>query len=227
MNTGDKPVRSQNGLLTTIAWGMDNKVTYALEGSVYNAGSVIKWLRDELKMIKSAAETDTIVYEVEDNGGVYLVPAFTGLGAPFWDSYARGTVVGMTRGTTREHFIRAAVESLAFQSKCIFDAMAEDAGTPITELKADGGVSVCDFLLALQADLLDIPVMRPEVTESTGLGAIYMAGIGVGIWKNTDEIKKNWKLARKFEPSDRKELSNKEYKTWLRAVERASNWIEE
>lgn len=227
MNTGEKPVYSQNGLLTTVAWGMDGKVTYALEGSVYNAGSVIKWLRDELKMITTAAETDSIVYEVEDNGGVYLVPAFTGLGAPFWDSYARGTVIGMTRGTTREHFVRAAVESLAFQCKCVFDAMAEDAGMPITELKADGGVSVCDFLLGLQADLLDIPVMRPNVTESTGLGAIYMAGLGAGIWKNTDEIKQNWKLERKFEPSDRKELSNKEYKNWLRAVKRASNWIEE
>lgn len=226
MNTGEKPIYSNNGLLTTIAWGIDGKIEYALEGSVYNAGSVIKWLRDEMEMISSPAETDTIVYEVEDNGGVYLVPAFTGLGAPFWDMYARGTVVGMTRGTTRKHFIRAAVESLAFQSKCVFDAMIDDAGIPITELRVDGGVSVCDFLLQLQSDLLNISVMRPDVTESTGMGSIYMAGMGVGIWKTKDEVKAHWNLGKKFDPSERADISAKEYATWLRAAQCASGWAQ-
>ncbi len=226
MNTGRKLISSKNNLLTTIAWGIDGQVEYALEGSVYNAGSVIKWLRDELCMIERAADVDTIVYEVEDNGGVYLVPAFTGLGAPFWDMYARGTLVGMTRGTSRKHIIRAAVESIAFQSKAVFDAMADDADMPLEELKVDGGVSVCDFLLQKQSNLLDIPVIRPQATETTALGAIYLAGMATGVWKSTNEIKENWKLDRTFTPDNEAEKTNKEYKTWRRAVKRAAAWQE-
>ncbi len=226
MNTGRKPINSKNNLLTTIAWGIDGRVEYALEGSVYNAGSVIKWLRDELNMIEKAADVDRIVYEVEDNGGTYLVPAFTGLGAPFWDMYARGTLVGMTRGTNRKHIIRAAVESIAFQSKAVFDAMVDDSEMPLEEIKVDGGVSVCDFLLQKQSNLLGIPVTRPQVTETTALGAIYLAGIATGVWKSTNEIKQNWQLDAIFEPDGDAEKTNKEYKTWCRAVKRAASWQE-
>lgn len=226
MNTGRKPVYSKNNLLTTIAWGIDGQVEYALEGSVYNAGSVIKWLRDELGLIEKAADCNSVVYEVSDNGGVYLVPAFTGLGAPFWDMYARGTIVGLTRGANRKHIVRAAVESIAFQSKAVFDAMADDAELELTELKVDGGASVNDFLLQKQADLLGIPVMRPSETETTALGAIYLAGIALGVWKSTNEIMESWQLDRTFLPGEDREKCNKEYITWQRALERSLSWEE-
>jgi len=226
MNTGENPVYSKNNLLTTIAWGYNGKVEYALEGSVYNAGSIIKWLRDELNMIEKPSDVDTIVEEVADNGGVYLVPAFTGLGAPFWDMYARGTIVGLTRGSSRKHIIRAAVESIAFQAKAVFDAMIDDAGVKLAELKVDGGVSVCDFMLQFQADLLNTTVIRPKNRETTGMGAVFMAGLGVGVWKSLDEIKSNWELDRKFEPSDMTKIRDAEYKKWQKAVLRAQNWEE-
>lgn len=224
MNTGKTPVNSKNNLLTTIAWGIGKEVEYALEGSVFNAGSAIQWLRDELKLVESAPQSDIDAEKVPDTGGVYVVPAFTGLGAPYWDMYARGTIVGITRGTSREHIIRATLEAIAFQSRDIFEAMEADSGISLKELKVDGGASVSPFLMQFQADILGVRVKRPKVTETTALGAAYLAGLGTGLWKDREEIRQEWVLNKSFEPgmdTIKRELL---YKGWKRAVERSMGW---
>lgn len=224
MNTGDKPVISKNRLLSTIAWVIDGRAEYALEGSVFNAGSAIQWLRDEMRLIGSAREADFEAEAVPDTGGVYIVPAFTGLGAPYWDMYARGTIIGLTRGTKREHVIRAVLEAIAFQSRDVFEAMQADSGISIKELKVDGGASVSNFLMQFQADIMNVLVRRPEITETTAMGAIYLAGLGVGIWDGRDAIARNWKLEREYEPVVQKEKRNELYKDWKRAVDRSLKW---
>lgn len=227
MNTGKTPIKSKNSLLTTIAWGIDNEVEYALEGSVFNAGSSIQWLRDELKLIESAPQSDIDAEKVPDTGGVYVVPAFTGLGAPYWDMYARGTIVGITRGTKREHIIRATLESIAYQSMDVFRAMEADSGIKLKVLKADGGASVSPFLMQFQADILGVTVMRPKITEVTALGAAYLAGLGVGFWKGKEEIEQKWTLDKLFEPKMDSATRDFKYEGWKRAVERSMGWERE
>jgi len=224
MNTGSKPILSKNRLLSTIAWKIDGKVEYALEGSVFNAGSVIQWLRDEVKLIGSAPEADFEAEAFPDTGGVYIVPAFTGLGAPYWDMYARGIIVGLTRGTKREHIIRAVLEAIAFQSKDVLEAMEIDSGIKVKELKVDGGASVSNFLMQFQADIMNVVVKRPEITETTALGAVYLAGLGAGIWKNKDVISQSWKLAKEYEPIMGEDTRNSLYRGWKRAVDRSMKW---
>lgn len=201
MNTGDKPVISSNQLLTTVAWKIGDKVTYALEGSIFVAGSVVQWLRDGLGIIKSSSEVESLAASVPDNGGVYLVPALTGLGAPYWDQYAKGSIHGLTRGTTAAHIARAALEGIAFQTMDIVTAMEKDAGVPMGTLKVDGGASRNNLLMQFQADILGTKVVRPEVTETTALGAAYLAGLAVGFWKDMDEVGKQWKAEKTFVPS--------------------------
>ena len=200
LNTGNKPVMSKNNLLTTIAWKIGNQVVYALEGSIYVGGSVVQWLRDGLGFITSSSEIEDLASTVPDSGGVYFVPALTGLAAPYWDQYARGTIVGITRGTTRAHIARAALDGIAFQTYDIAQAMAKDMNASLTELKVDGGASRNNLLMQSQADLLGIKVVRPRITETTALGAAYLAGLAVGFWKNIDDIKKQWQVERDFEP---------------------------
>ncbi|MGE5615216.1 MAG: glycerol kinase GlpK [Bacillota bacterium] len=224
MNTGGKPVASANGLLSTIAWVIDGKAEYALEGSVFNAGSTIQWIRDEMKLVESAPQADIEAETVPDTGGVYVVPAFTGLGAPYWDMYARGIIAGITRGTKREHVIRAVLESIAYQSRDIFEAMTADSGIRLSELKVDGGASVSNFLMQFQADILNVTVKRPEITETTALGAIYLAGLGIGLWKNKKEIEACWKLGKVYEPMMPGSARESLYKGWKKAVERSMKW---
>ena len=224
MNIGNKPIVSEHNLLNTIAWVIGNEVEYALEGSVFNAGSAIQWLRDELGLIKTAHESDIEAEKVSDTDGVYMVPAFTGLGAPYWDMYARGTIVGITRGTRREHIIRAVLESIAYQSMDVFGAMEKDSGIHLKELKVDGGASVSDFLMQFQADILNIDVKRPKITETTALGAAYLAGLGVGLWNNKEEISNDWVLDKIFTPTMNSDVRNRKYSNWKRAVERAIKW---
>lgn len=200
LNTGNKPVMSKNNLLTTIAWKIGNQVVYALEGSIYVGGSVVQWLRDGLGFITSSSEIEDLASTVPDSGGVYFVPALTGLAAPYWDQYARGTIVGITRGTTRAHIARAALDGIAFQTYDIAQAMAKDMNASLTELKVDGGASRNNLLMQTQADLLGIKVVRPRITETTALGAAYLAGLAVGFWKNIDDIKNQWQVERDFEP---------------------------
>ena len=200
LNTGNKPVMSKNNLLTTIAWKIGNQVVYALEGSIYVGGSVVQWLRDGLGFITSSSEIEDLASTVPDSGGVYFVPALTGLAAPYWDQYARGTIVGITRGTTRAHIARAALDGIAFQTYDIAQAMAKDMNASLTELKVDGGASRNNLLMQSQADLLGIKVVRPRITETTALGAAYLAGLAVGFWKNIDDIKNQWQVERCFEP---------------------------
>ncbi|MBF1392635.1 MAG: glycerol kinase GlpK [Prevotella histicola] len=200
LNTGSKPVLSKNNLLTTIAWKIGNKITYALEGSIYVGGSVVQWLRDGLGFITSSSEIEDLASTVPDSGGVYFVPALTGLAAPYWDQYARGTIIGITRGTTRAHIARAALDGIAFQTYDIAQAMAKDMDAPLMELKVDGGASRNNLLMQHQADLLGITVVRPKITETTALGAAYLAGLAVGFWNNIDEIKNQWQVERTFEP---------------------------
>lgn len=200
LNTGSKPVLSKNNLLTTIAWKIGNKITYALEGSIYVGGSVVQWLRDGLGFITSSSEIEDLASTVPDSGGVYFVPALTGLAAPYWDQYARGTIIGITRGTTRAHIARAALDGIAFQTYDIAQAMAKDMDAPLKELKVDGGASRNNLLMQHQADLLGITVVRPKITETTALGAAYLAGLAVGFWNNIDEIKNQWQVERTFEP---------------------------
>ena len=219
MNTGEKIVTSQNGLLTTIAWGVDNKVEYALEGSIFVAGATIQWLRDELKIIHEAADSEYFAQKVQDTNGVYLVPAFTGLGAPYWDMYARGAIVGLTRGVNRNHIIRAALESIAYQTKDVIDAMIEDSGINLTALKVDGGATANNFLMQFQSDILNVNVERPDVTETTALGAAYLAGLAVGFWKSKGEIAQNWSMNRKFKPEMIEENRNELYNGWKKAIE--------
>jgi glycerol kinase len=224
MNTGVEAKPSTCGLLTTIAWGMGREITYALEGSTFIAGAVIQWLRDELKLIRSAEESETLASMVENSNGVYVVPAFVGLGAPHWDPHARGTILGLTRGVNRSHLVRAAIESIAFQTKEVVDCMAQDSGLGLTELRVDGGAAVNNLLCQFQADLLDIPIRRPKVLESTALGAAYLAGLAVGYWGNREEISANWSMGREFFPRMSKDWRRKLVMGWERAVARSKNW---
>ena len=225
VNTGARRVASTHGLLTTVAWSLGDRVTYALEGSVFIAGAAIQWLRDGLGIIAQAAETQALAESVSDTGGVYMVPAFVGLGAPYWDPYARGTLVGLTRGTGRAHLARAALEAIAYQSRDVLDAMAGDAGAPIRTLRVDGGAAANDFLCQFQADMLGVEVLRPAVTETTGLGAAYLAGVGAGLWQPED-LGARWRLGRRFTPTVSAAARDAAYRGWRRAVERARAWAE-
>ncbi|GIN84811.1 glycerol kinase [Heyndrickxia sporothermodurans] len=218
MNTGDKGVKSENGLLTTLAWGVDGKVEYALEGSIFVAGSAIQWLRDGLKMFEQAPDSEGYATKVESTDGVYMVPAFVGLGTPYWDSDARGAVFGLTRGTTKEHFIRATLESLAYQTKDVLDAMISDSGIELKTLRVDGGAVKNNFLMQFQSDILSVPVDRPVVSETTALGAAYLAGLAVGYWKDKEEIAKQWKVEKTFTNQLNDEVSCKLYEGWQKAV---------
>ena len=226
MNTGSEAVASKNGLLTTIAASVGNNVQYALEGSIFIAGAAIQWLRDELKIIERASDTEAISESVEDTAGGYVVPAFTGLGAPYWDQYARGAIVGLTRGFNYKHLVRATVESLAYQVYDILKAMESDAGVKMEALRVDGGASANNFLLKFQADILNAKVLRPKCIETTALGAAYLAGLAVGYWKDQDEIKENWQLADTFEPWMNEEVRAKKLKGWKKAVKCAFGWEE-
>lgn len=218
MNTGEKAVKSESGLLTTLAYGIDGKVNYALEGSIFVAGSAIQWLRDGMRMIKDAPQSESYAASIESTDGVYVVPAFVGLGTPYWDSEARGAVFGITRGTEKEHFIRATLESLAYQTRDVIDAMEKDSGIELKKLRVDGGAVKNDFLMQFQSDILDVPVERPENNETTALGAAYLAGIAVGYWKSKDEIKENFKLDQQFDPIMDEERREDLYKGWQTAV---------
>ncbi|TFG82012.1 MAG: glycerol kinase GlpK [Erysipelotrichales bacterium] len=226
MQTGEKAVESKNGLLTTIAWGINGKVYYALEGNTFVAGATVQWLRDELKMITSASETEELCNSVPDTNGAYLVPAFVGLAAPYWDSYARACIVGLTRGVNRAHIVRAAIEGQCFQIKEILDAMVLDGNIQLKELKVDGGAVKNNFLLQFQSDLLNVPVSRPVVTELTALGTAYLAGLAVGYWKNQDELLDKWQLDRKFTPQMDEAHRAMIYKGWKKAVQRSLKWID-
>ena len=220
LNIGDKPLLSKNNLLTTVAWKIGDEVKYALEGSIYVGGSVVQWLRDGLGFIKSSSEVEELASSVPDSGGVYFVPALTGLAAPYWDQYARGTIVGITRGTTRAHIARAALDGIAFQTYDIALAMAKDLDAPLTELKVDGGASRNNLLMQFQSNLLGIPVVRPKITETTALGAAYLAGLAVGFWKDIDEIKSQWQVERTFNPVPENEEIENAKKGWLDAIQR-------
>ncbi|MHC1748851.1 MAG: glycerol kinase GlpK [Cellulosilyticaceae bacterium] len=221
MNTGEQAITSKNGLLTTIAWGIDGKVEYALEGSIFMAGAAIQWLRDELRIIDHASHTETYANAVPDTNGVYMVPAFTGLGAPYWDQYARGTIVGLTRGVKKEHFVRATLESLAYQTYDVLKAMQEDSGIELKSLKVDGGACANNFLMQFQSDILGVPVARPQVIETTALGAAYLAGLAVGYWKDLDDARNNWAISRTFIPNMTIEKSDELLDGWHKAVTRS------
>ena len=224
MNTGSKPVFSQNGLVTTIAWGLDGKVDYALEGSIFVAGAAIQWLRDELRLLEEARDSEYMARKVKDTNGCYVVPAFTGLGAPHWDQYARGTIVGLTRGCNKYHIIRATLDSLCYQVNDVLRAMAADAGIGMTNLRVDGGASANNYLLQTMADIADLPVLRPRCLETTALGAAYLAGLAVGYWKNTDEIARNWAVDCTFRPAISAEERAKRLRGWQKAVRCAYHW---
>jgi len=226
LNTGTEVVSSSNNLLSTIAWKLNDQVTYALEGSIFIGGAVIQWLRDGLKIIHSSKESESLAASVPDNGGIYFVPALTGLGAPHWDPYARGTITGITRGTTSAHIARAALESIAFQSRDVLKAMEADMKTPAVELRVDGGATSNDLLMQFQSDVLGIPVSRPEVQETTALGAAFFAGLAVGFWPSAEALKDSWKENRKFTPSMPEEEKQQLLRHWNKAVERAGNWAE-
>nr|WP_236912643.1 glycerol kinase GlpK [Clostridium sp. Cult1] len=227
MNTGEEAVTSKNGLLTTIAWGVDGMVEYALEGSIFVAGAVIQWLRDELHLITHAKDSEYFASQEKDNNGVYLVPAFVGLGAPYWDMYARGTIVGLTRGANKNHIIRAALESIAYQTRDVLEAMQEDSGIDLQDLRVDGGAVANNFLMQFQSDILGVPVHRPEIIETTALGAAYLAGLAVGFWSDKEEITKRWSVDRVFETEMEDEEKERLYKGWKKAVERSHKWEEE
>ncbi|UJW57221.1 glycerol kinase GlpK [Bacillus sp. A116_S68] len=218
MTTGEEAVKSNHGLLTTIAWGLDGKVEYALEGSIFVAGSAVQWLRDGLRMLKSAAETEQYASKVASTDGVYMVPAFVGLGTPYWDSEVRGAVFGLTRGTEKEHFIRATLESLAYQTRDVLEAMVTDSGIDVKTLRVDGGAVANNFLMQFQSDILDVPVDRPEVQETTALGAAYLAGLAVGFWKDKEEIAKQWHIDRTFNPEMSHEHRDELYTGWKTAI---------
>jgi glycerol kinase len=226
MNTGENAVESKNGLLTTIAIGIDNKVEYALEGSVFVGGASVQWLRDELRLINDAADTEYFAKKVKDSNGVYVVPAFVGLGSPYWDMYARGTIVGLTRGANRNHIIRATLESVAYQSRDLIDAMEDDSNIKLAALKVDGGAVKNNFLMQFQSDILGTDVLRPVVTETTALGAAYLAGLAVGFWESKEEIRNRWQVETKFDPAIGEERKEKLYKGWKKAVERSMAWEE-
>jgi glycerol kinase len=224
MHTGERAVASDSGLLTTIAWGLDERVEYALEGSVFIAGAAVQWLRDELGILSTAAEIEALARSVPDSNGVYFVPAFVGLGAPYWDAYARGTIVGLTRGSSRAHLARATLEAMAFQTRDVAEAMQRDSGLRLAELRVDGGAARNDLLCQIQADVLGATVRRPLTTETTALGAAYLAGLGVGFWKNRDELSAAWQEERAFLPAADASQREAEYAGWKRAVERARGW---
>jgi glycerol kinase len=226
MNTGTEIPRSESGLLGTVAWGREGRTEYALEGSVFIAGAAIQWLRDEMKLLNDAAESEALAQSVPDTHGVYLVPAFVGLGAPHWDAYARGTITGITRGANRAHLVRAALESIAYQTRGVVDAMARDSGLRPEILRVDGGAARNDFLCQFQADILGIPVERPETTESTALGAAYLAGLSTGFWRGQGELAAHLRLGRRFEPSMGLARREELYAGWERAVERAKGWVQ-
>lgn len=227
MNTGDKPVFSKNGLVTTIAWGIGQKVTYALEGSIFVAGAAIQWLRDELRLIDSAADSEYFAQRVKDTNGCYVVPAFTGLGAPYWDQYARGTIVGLTRGVNKYHIVRATLESLVYQVNDVLEAMKADSGMDLAALKVDGGASANDFLMQVQADISDAPVNRPCCVETTAMGAAYLAGLAVGYWKDKEEVKKNWAIDKVFTPAIEQEKRKQMLEGWRKAVKCSHGWAKE
>jgi glycerol kinase len=227
LNTGAQPVVSRHGLVTTIAWRIGDRITYALEGSVFIAGAVIQWLRDSLGLFARAAESQALAESVSDTGGVYFVPAFVGLGAPYWDMYARGTIIGLTRGTTRAHLTRAALEAIAFQSRDVLEAMAADAGTSARLLRVDGGAVANDFLCQFQADIMNVPVARPTVIETTAMGAAYLAGLGVGVWASPEALPAGAGIERTFTPAMDEATRARRYAGWQRAVERARRWTDE
>ena len=226
MNTGDKPVFSSSGLVTTVAWGLGNRVSYALEGSIFVAGAAIQWLRDEMRLIDSAADSEYHAGKVSDTAGCYVVPAFTGLGAPYWDQYARGAIVGLTRGVNKNHIIRATLESIAYQVSDVLEAMRADSGIALTSLKVDGGASSNNVLMQLQADILQVTVHRPVCVETTALGAAYLAGLAVGYWSSQEEIARNWAVDRTFLPAITTQERDKKLQGWKRAVTRAFDWEE-
>jgi glycerol kinase len=226
MNTGRKPIPSRNNLLTTVAWHVGKEREFALEGSVFIAGAAVQWLRDGLGIIRSSSEVESLAASVPDNGGVYLVPAFAGLGAPHWDPYARGTLAGITRGTTAAHIARAALEGIAYQVSDILDAMQRDAGIRLRELRVDGGASANNLLMQFQSDILGVPVVRPKVTETTALGAAYLAGLAVGFWKDRAEIARQWQVDRRFKPGLKKATRTRLLAGWNKALARSRNWID-
>jgi glycerol kinase len=226
MNTGTKRIASKNNLLTTVAWRIGGRTDYALEGSIFIAGAVVQWLRDGLEFFRSAAEIEALAAGVSDTGGVYLVPAFAGLGAPHWDQYARGTIVGLTRGSTKAHLARAALEGIVLQVMDVLKAMEADAGIKLKELRVDGGASANDLLMQLQADMLNVPVVRPRVAETTALGAAYLAGLAVGYWKNQADIARQWQVDKRFTPAMKPAVRTKIAKGWVRALGRAREWEE-
>jgi glycerol kinase len=226
LNTGGTPMPSQNGLLTTVGWQIDGQTTYCLEGAVFIAGAVVQWLRDGLKAIPASADVERLAAQVQDSGGVYLVPAFVGLGAPHWDAYARGTIVGLTRDSGVAHVARAALDSMAYQTRDVLDAMQKDSGVPLAQLKVDGGAAVNNGLMQFQADILGVPVQRPVVAETTALGAAYLAGLAVGYWKDQADVTRNWALDREFRPTLEVAERERLYARWKKAVTRALDWEE-
>jgi len=226
MNTGNRGVPSQNGLLTTIGWGIGKDVVYALEGSIFITGAAVQWLRDSLQAIKSSGDVEALAGSVPDNGGVYFVPAFVGLGAPYWDPYARGTIVGLTRGSTVAHIARATLESMCYQTRDVLEAMTADSGVHLTTLRVDGGAVVNNLLMQFQADILGVPVQRPNVAETTALGAAYLAGLATGFWSSQQEVAEHWAIDRTFEPQMSADQRDKLYADWKRAVERSQKWAQ-
>lgn len=227
MNTGETPVFSKNGLVTTIAWGIDGKVNYALEGSIFVAGAAIQWLRDEMKLIDSAMDSEYMAGKVKDTNGCYVVPAFTGLGAPHWDQYARGTIVGITRGVNKSHIIRATLESLAYQTNDVLNAMRADSGIDLKALKVDGGASANNLLMQIQSDIIGAPVLRPKCVETTAMGAAYLAGLAVGYWQNKEDVLHNWSIDRTFEPQITAEDRARRVKGWNKALTYAHGWAKD
>src|SRR6266849_6475510 len=226
MNTGSKPIISKNNLLTTVAWRIGGRTDYALEGSIFIAGAIVQWLRDGLEFFRSAAEIEALAAGVSDTGGVYLVPAFAGLGAPHWDQYARGTIVGLTRGSTKAHIARAALEGIVLQVMDVLKAMEADSGIKLKELRVDGGASANDLLMQMQADVLNVPVVRPKIAETTALGAAYLAGLAVGFWKNQADIARQWQVDKSFKPAMKPAIRSRIVKGWVRALSRAKAWEE-
>ena len=227
MNTGKTPIFSQNGLVTTIAWGLGDSVSYALEGSIFVAGAAIQWLRDELRFIETAADSEYLARKVPDTNGCYVVPAFTGLGAPHWDAYARGAVLGLTRGVNKNHIVRATLDSIAYQTNDVLSAMEADSGIKLQQLKVDGGAAANGYLVQTQADLSSAPVLRPKCVETTAMGAAYLAGLAVGYWKNLDDIRNNWAVDRRFEPSLDEESRTKRIRGWRKAVACCEGWAKD
>ncbi len=226
MSTGKEAITSRNNLLTTIAWGIDGTIEYAMEGSIFVTGAAVQWLRDELKLIDNAAQSEELAFSVQDSNGVYVVPAFTGLGAPYWDMYARGTIVGITRGVNRAHIVRATLESIAYQTRDVIDAMQQDSGIPLKTLKVDGGACANNFLMQFQADMLGVPVVRPRNIEVTAQGAAFLAGLGAGVWKDREELKKLCQEEKVFSPNMSAEERANKYRRWKKAVQRSMKWAE-